>query len=67
MNLLAGFFLPLMALSSLFGMNVRIPGFMEPLFWGIFGLGILTCAVLLWLVGHQTGRSADFENEMGDE
>jgi len=67
MNLLAGFFLPLMALSSLFGMNVRIPGFMEPLFWGIFGLGILTGAVLLWLVGHQTGRSADFENEMGDE
>ncbi len=67
MNLLAGFFLPLMALSSLFGMNVRIPGFMEPYFWVIFGLGITTGAVLLWLVGHQTGRRADFDKELDDE
>jgi Mg2+ and Co2+ transporter CorA len=67
MNLLAGFFLPLMALSSLFGMNVRIPGFMEPLFWGIFATGILTGAALLWLVGRRTGRSADFESELIDE
>jgi hypothetical protein len=59
MNLLAGFFLPLMAFSSLFGMNVKIPEFMEPLFWGIFFVGIATGALLLWLVGHQTGNTAD--------
>jgi Mg2+ and Co2+ transporter CorA len=58
MNLLAGFFLPLMALSGLFGMNVRIPAFVEPWFWGIFGGGIATGAVLLWLVGRQTGNRA---------
>lgn len=56
MNLLAGFFLPLMAFSGLFGMNVKIPEFMEPLFWGIFVGGIATGGVLLWLVGRQTGK-----------
>jgi Mg2+ and Co2+ transporter CorA len=58
MNLLAGFFLPLMAFSGLFGMNVRIPPFMEPWFWGILGGGIATGAVLLLLVGRQTGNRA---------
>lgn len=67
MNLLAGFFLPLMALSSVFGMNVRIPGFMDPQFWGILLAGILIGALLLWLVGHQTGSSADFDDEAGDD
>lgn len=71
MNLLAGFFLPLMALSGLFGMNVDIPRFMQPFFWGILLFAILTGAALLWLVGRQTGRKADFdselENDMEDE
>ena len=66
MNLLAGFFLPMMAFSSLFGMNVTIPKFMEPYFCGIFAFGVLTGAVLLWLVGHKTGRKADFESELDD-
>ncbi|MEI6673982.1 MAG: CorA family divalent cation transporter [Verrucomicrobiota bacterium] len=54
MNLLGGFFLPLMAFSSLFGMNVKIPGCMESLFLGILVAGIGTGALLLWLVGRQT-------------
>lgn len=62
MNLLAGFFLPLMAFSGLFGMNVTIPGFMEPMFWGIFIVGIGTGAMLLWLVGRQTGKAAEFKD-----
>jgi Mg2+ and Co2+ transporter CorA len=67
MNLLAGFFMPLMALSSLFGMNVSIPGFALPFFWGILLLGMCIGGVLLWLVGRQTGKRADFEDELGDE
>lgn len=67
MNLLAGFFLPLMALSGLFGMNVDIPRFMQPFFWGILAFAILTGAALLWLVGRQTGRKADFDSELEEE
>ncbi|MBN8459684.1 MAG: hypothetical protein J0M04_17780 [Verrucomicrobia bacterium] len=67
MNLLAGFFLPLMALSGLFGMNVDIPRFMQPFFWGILVFAILTGAALLWLVGRQTGRKADFDSELEEE
>ncbi len=67
MNLLAGFFMPLMALSSLFGMNVGIPGFAQPYFWGILLLGIFIGGLLLWLVGRHTGRGADFESELDDE
>ena len=58
MNLLAGFFLPLMAFSGLFGMNVKIPACMEPWFWGIFFVVIGTGALLLWLVARQTANSA---------
>ena len=64
MNLLAGFCLPLMAFGSLFGMHVKTQGFMEPLFWGIFSAGISTGALLLWLVGRQTGKHADFKDEL---
>jgi hypothetical protein len=67
MNLLAGFFMPLMALSGLFGMNVAIPGFAQPLFWGILLVGIGIGGALLVLVGRQTGRRADFEGELGDD
>ena len=67
MNLLAGFFMPLMALSGLFGMNVAIPGFAQPFFWGILLLGMSIGGVLLWLVGRKTGKRADFEDELGEE
>jgi Mg2+ and Co2+ transporter CorA len=56
-----------MALSWLFGMNVMIPGFAQPSFWGILVLGMSIGGVLLWLVGRQTGRRADFESELDDD
>jgi Mg2+ and Co2+ transporter CorA len=67
LNLLAGFFLPLVALGGLFGMNVDLPAFAKPSFWGIFSAGLLTGGFLLFLVGRQTGRKADFENEFEDK
>lgn len=62
MNLLMGFFLPLMALSGLLGMNVHIPEFVKPWFWGVLGLGISLGAILLTLVGYRTGNPEE-ENE----
>lgn len=69
LNLLAGFFLPLVALGGLFGMNVDIPKFMlpVPMFWVIVCCGILIGAGLLWAVGRQTGKNSDFDNELGEE
>jgi Mg2+ and Co2+ transporter CorA len=67
MNLLAGFFMPVMALSGLFGMNVAIPEFARPFFWGILVAGMVIGGVLLWLVGRQTGSRADFEEELHDD
>jgi Mg2+ and Co2+ transporter CorA len=54
LNLMAGFFLPLVGLGALLGMNVDIPEFVKPLFWWIFlgGMG-LGFAVLL-MVGWNT-------------
>lgn len=66
LNLLAGFFLPLVALGGLFGMNVDLPAFAKPSFWGIFFAGLVTGGLLLFLVGRQTGRKADFDNELDD-
>jgi hypothetical protein len=66
LNLLAGFFLPLVALGGLFGMNVKIPAFMETMFWGIVVAGLLTGGILLWMVGHQTGKSSDFDDELSE-
>jgi hypothetical protein len=67
LNLLAGFFLPLVALGGIFGMNVDLPAFMKPMFWGIFIGGLTIGALLLWLVGHSTGRSSDFDEELENE
>ncbi|MGJ8633674.1 MAG: CorA family divalent cation transporter [Luteolibacter sp.] len=50
LSLLNGFFLPLVALGSLFGMNVKLPGFVDGLFWLIFVAGLLFGAGLLWYV-----------------
>ncbi len=55
LNLLAGFFLPLVALGALFGMNVELPEAVERSFWFIFFGGMLVGAGLLWLVGRRTG------------
>jgi hypothetical protein len=63
LNLLAGFFLPLVALGGLFGMNVDLPEFVKPMFWGILLGGLTVGGVLLWLVGRQTGKSSDFDDE----
>ena len=54
LNLLAGFFLPLVALGGLFGMNVSLPDFLRPLFWWIFFAGLVMGGVLVFLVGRQT-------------
>jgi Mg2+ and Co2+ transporter CorA len=53
LNLLAGFFLPLVALGGLFGMNVDLPKSTRPMFWLIFGLGLSMGAIILWLVGRK--------------
>lgn len=64
LNLLAGFFLPLVALGGLFGMNVDLPEFTKPLFWGILFGGLSVGGFLLWMVGRGTGRSSDFDEEL---
>ncbi|MDX1680567.1 MAG: CorA family divalent cation transporter [Akkermansiaceae bacterium] len=55
LNLLAGFFLPLVAFAGLFGMNVDLPAFIQPMFWGIFFGGLAIGLCLLYLVGYNTG------------
>jgi Mg2+ and Co2+ transporter CorA len=55
LNLLAGFFLPLVALGGLFGMNVDLPDFVDGWFWLIFFGGLLMGGSLVWLVGRKTG------------
>jgi len=59
LNLLAGFFLPLVALAGLFGMNVDLPKFVQPMFWGIFFGGLFVGLGLLYLVGRKTGSDED--------
>ena len=67
LNLLAGFFLPLVALGGLFGMNVDLPEFIKPLFWVILLSGLMVGGVLLYLVGRQTSKHSDFEDEFGED
>lgn len=67
LNLLAGFFLPLVAFGGLFGMNVDIPAFMKPMFWVILFLGITVGGGLLWLVGRQTWKPTDAPSNPRDE
>ncbi|MFT4175938.1 MAG: CorA family divalent cation transporter [Luteolibacter sp.] len=56
LNLLAGFFLPLVALGGLFGMNVDLPQFIQSMFWGIVSGGLVIGGLLLWVVGRQSGK-----------
>lgn len=63
LNLLAGFFLPLVALAGLFGMNVDLPASARSMFWMILLAGLMVGGVLLYLVGRKTGKRADFEED----
>ena len=60
LNLLAGFFLPLVALGGLFGMNIER---WNGLFWTVFIFGRMVGGLLLWAVGRGTGKFADFDEE----
>jgi Mg2+ and Co2+ transporter CorA len=53
LNLVTGFFLPVVALGSLFGMNVNLPDFVHELFWLIFFGGLVVGGVLLWFVARK--------------
>lgn len=53
LNLVTGFFLPLVALGSLLGMNVDLPDFIEELFWVIFFGGLVVGGLLLWFVARK--------------
>lgn len=59
LNLLAGFFLPLVALGGLMGMNVKLPDFVQSAFWWIFFGGLLFGAMILLAVGYKTGHRED--------
>jgi len=52
LNLVAGFFLPLVALGGLFGMNVNLPDFIKGMFWLIFFGGLVVGGLLLWYVAR---------------
>jgi Mg2+ and Co2+ transporter CorA len=53
LNLVTGFFLPVVALGSLFGMNVNLPDFVHELFWLIFFGGLTVGGLLLWFVARK--------------
>jgi Mg2+ and Co2+ transporter CorA len=53
LNLLAGFFLPLVAMGGLMGMNVDPPKAVQGAFWVILFGGLCIGGVLSWLVGRR--------------
>jgi hypothetical protein len=57
LNLLAGFFLPLVALGGLMGMNVELPAFVQGAFWFIFFGGLIMGGLILFVVGYKTGQN----------
>ena len=61
LNLLAGFFLPLVALGGLMGMNVKLPAFVQEAFWMIFIGGLIFGIMILFVVGYKTGESSEEE------
>jgi hypothetical protein len=65
LNLLAGFFLPLVALGGLFGMNVDLPEFVKPMFWLIVLGGLVMGSVILFFVGRHT-RSTTSKRDSDD-
>ncbi|MFD0896092.1 hypothetical protein KBB96_01265 [Luteolibacter ambystomatis] len=67
LNLLAGFFLPLVALGGLFGMNVDLPAFVKPLFWWIVLTGFLTGGAILYYAKRKAEREAARQLEQNRE
>lgn len=63
LNLLAGFFLPLVALGGLFGMNVDLPGFAKHLFWVIVFVGLATGGVFLFYARKKAEKEAELRDE----
>lgn len=55
LNLVTGFFLPLVALGGLFGMNVDLPDIVRGMFWWIFFGGLFVGGALLWYVSRERG------------
>jgi hypothetical protein len=53
LNLVTGFFLPLVAFGGLFGMNVDLPGFTQGMFWWIFLGALGVGGGLLWYVAKE--------------
>ena len=53
LNLVTGFFLPLVAFGGLFGMNVDLPDFARGMFWWIFLGGLTVGGGLLWFVSRE--------------
>ena len=53
LNLLAGFFLPLVALGGLLGMNVDLPDWLDPGFWPVVMLGLVLGGVVVSIVGRK--------------
>ncbi|GAA5484336.1 CorA family divalent cation transporter [Haloferula sargassicola] len=58
LNLLAGFFLPLVAMGGLLGMNVNIPDVFRNLFWGILAMGMLAGVGLLIFAGWNLNKKS---------
>ena len=58
LNLLAGAFLPLVALGGIFGMNVKLPDFVQGWFWVIVCGGLTVGAVIVYLVSRKTGADS---------
>ncbi|BCX49941.1 hypothetical protein HAHE_38490 [Haloferula helveola] len=56
LNLMAGFFLPLVAVAGLLGMNVAIPDFLMPWFWAIISSGLVLGLIVLFIVGWEGVR-----------
>lgn len=57
LNLLAGFFLPMVALGAIFGMNVRVPDVFASWFWLILATGALLGVALVVAVGWNMRKS----------
>ncbi|QTN31702.1 hypothetical protein HZ994_04975 [Akkermansiaceae bacterium] len=53
LNLVTGFFLPLVAFGGLFGMNVELPEFVQGMFWWIFFGGLIVGGLLLRYVASE--------------
>lgn len=53
LNLVTGFFLPLVAFGGLFGMNVDLPEFTQGMFWWIFLGALGVGGGLLWYVAKE--------------